>query len=107
MASSDFTKLVGSTLVKIVDEDIKEFDTSSLIQDGVVGLYFSAHWCPPCSSFTPVLATWYSKLTTGSLKGKLEVVFLSSDQSDEEFNSYFKTMPWCALPYSDRDKKVC
>ena len=108
MASGDvFANLIGSTLVKCENEKIVEFDTSSLMNDGVVCLYFSAHWCPPCRSFTPVLGTWYSKLTSGSLKGKLEVVFLSSDQSEEEFDSYFKTMPWCALPYSDRDKKVC
>ena len=21
-----------------------------------IGVYFSAHWCPPCKAFTPVLA---------------------------------------------------
>ncbi len=24
-----------------------------------VMLYFSAHWCPPCKRFTPVLSEWY------------------------------------------------
>ena len=107
MASGDvFTSLIGSTLVKYENETVKECETYSLTKEGVVGLYFSAHWCPPCRSFTPILATWYSKLTSGTLKGKFEVIFLSSDQSEEEFDSYFKTMPWCALPFSDRDKKV-
>ncbi len=23
-----------------------------------VVLYFSAHWCPPCKRFTPILSQW-------------------------------------------------
>jgi len=26
---------------------------------GVLGLYFSAHWCPPCRAFTPELLKEY------------------------------------------------
>ena len=28
----------------------------------VIGLYFSAHWCPPCKTFTPLLVKTYEKL---------------------------------------------
>lgn len=38
-----------------------------------VGLYFSAHWCPPCKGFTPELAKWYEAQTGpgGALAGKV------------------------------------
>merc|ERR1712070_1273990 len=76
-------------------------DTSTL--DGkVFGLYFSAHWCPPCRGFTPKLAEWYTK----SLKNKgLEIVFISSDKNEEAFKDYYKEQPWLALDYSNRKEK--
>jgi len=66
-----------------------------------IGLYFSAHWCPPCRGFTPKLAEWYS----GGLKEKMEIVFVSSDKDQGEFDSYFATMPWLALDYEKREAK--
>ena len=42
-----------------------------------VGIYFSAHWCPPCRNFTPVLAEFYNSVNQN---GKiLEIIFVSSD----------------------------
>ena len=42
-----------------------------------VGIYFSAHWCPPCRNFTPVLAEFYNAVNQN---GKIfEVIFVSSD----------------------------
>lgn len=68
-----------------------------------VGLYFSAHWCPPCRGFTPLLADTYKKLVTD---GKpFELVFVSSDRDEAQFKEYFGTMPWLALPYAERKKK--
>ena len=72
----------------------------------VLGLYFSAHWCPPCRGFTPKLADWYKKLTGGALKDKLEIVFVSSDRDEASFDLYYKDMPWLSLPFDERDAKV-
>lgn len=66
-----------------------------------IGLYFSAHWCPPCRGFTPQLAEWYNS----GLKDKMEIIFLSSDRDQESFDSYKKEMPWLALDYSKRAEK--
>jgi len=72
-----------------------EKPTSEILKDKVVGVYFSAHWCPPCRGFTPKLAEWYTK----DLKTKgMEIVFVSSDKDEGQFTSYYGEQPWVALP---------
>merc|ERR550532_421032 len=66
-----------------------------------IGIYFSAHWCPPCRGFTPKLADFYKS----GLKEKMEIVFVSSDRDKEAFDEYFGEMPWLALPYEKRAEK--
>ena len=68
-----------------------------------VGIYFSAHWCPPCRGFTPKLAEAYQKLKANGKE--LEIVFVSSDRDQHSFDEYFAEMPWLALPYEDRARK--
>merc|ERR1719231_1447567 len=83
------------------DGDVKTAD--ALAGKTTVGLYFSAHWCPPCRGFTPKLAKAY----TDSLKAKgMEIVFVSSDRDDEAFKDYFGEQPWLALPFAERDLKA-
>ena len=77
----------------------------SIPSAGVVGLYFSAHWCPPCRGFTPKLAETYTKIKEAGDK-PFEIVFISSDKDQEQFDSYFAEMPWLALPFEQRDLKA-
>lgn len=72
---------------------------SSLIGK-IVGLYFSASWCPPCHRFTPIFAGVYEELVS---KGDFEVVFVSSDNDEESFKDYFSKMPWLSIPFSDSE----
>ena len=71
-----------------------------------VGLYFSAHWCPPCRSFTPDLVEWYRKMKAGPKADSMELVFISSDRDEKSFDEYYAEMPWHALPFSNRERKV-
>jgi len=75
--------------------------TAEALSGKVVGIYFSAHWCPPCRGFTPVLAQWYND----NKDKNIEIVFVSSDQGQEAFDGYYADMPWLALPYADREQK--
>ncbi|XP_039156553.1 probable nucleoredoxin 1 [Eucalyptus grandis] len=66
-------------------------------------LYFSAHWCPPCRAFLPVLTEAYEKIK--ATDNAFELIFISSDKDQSAFNDYFAQMPWLALPFGDERKK--
>jgi thiol-disulfide isomerase/thioredoxin len=68
----------------------------------ILGLYFSAHWCPPCKAFTPKLADFYRNLKSGG-RDDFEIIFVSSDKSAAEFAAYARTMPWLAIDFERRD----
>lgn len=83
-------------------KDGKVSTAEALAGKEAIGIYFSAHWCPPCRGFTPKLAEWYNK----DLKAKgLEVVFVSSDRDEAAFKEYAAEQPWLSLPYDKRDLK--
>jgi len=64
-----------------------------------VGIYFGAHWAPPCRLFTPLLAEFYN--TVNSPNRKFEVIFCSNDGNEAAFDRNYAEMPWCAVPYTD------
>lgn len=67
--------------------------------------YFSAHWCPPCRGFTPELAKFYANHAESK---SFEIVFVSADQNESEFTSYFATMPWASVTWGTmRSLKSC
>lgn len=65
-----------------------------------LGIYFSAHWCPPCRGFTPKLVEFYKRRKELG-HDDFEIIFASSDQNQAEFDEYFGEMPWLALPFKD------
>jgi nucleoredoxin len=77
-------------------QEIKDSNT-------VIGLYFSAHWCPPCRRYTPMLAEKYQELRKEGKK--LEIIFVSSDRDENACKEYYAEHPWLLLDFADRDKK--
>jgi len=73
---------------------------NSLFSGKTIGLYFSAHWCGPCRKFTPTLAAFYNNRKAKGIDD-FEIIFVSADQDEGEFNEYYATMPWLALPFKD------
>ena len=68
-----------------------------------VGVYFSAHWCPPCRAFTPKLVAFRD-----GNRAAFEVVFVSADRSAEAQNKYMKDtgMKWPAVPFDAKSKSA-
>merc|ERR1712154_355490 len=87
--------LNGATLIK-ADGSKVEAD-KALENKDLVLYYFSAHWCPPCRQFTPMLADFY-----GEVSDELEIVFVSSDRLPEDMTSYMKKShgDWCAVEHN-------
>ena len=57
----------------------------------VLALYFSAHWCPPCRQFTPMLKSAFEEYKSSNpSSNKLSVVFISGDRSQDEMFSYMR-----------------
>merc|ERR1719316_1740851 len=97
--SSTLQTLFGETLLTMGGEK----PTAEVLQGKkYIGIYFSAHWCPPCRGFTPQLAVSYEEY----LQAKdLEIVFVSSDRDEKSFDEYYAEQPWVALPYGARNTK--
>merc|ERR1719164_217194 len=93
------TALLGESL----QSADKTVPTAEALKGKVVGLYFSAHWCPPCRGFTPKLGEYYKAYQAKGLP--VECVFVSSDKDEKAFDEYHGSMPWLALPFADRERK--
>jgi nucleoredoxin len=86
---------------KLVKADGTEVEASTGLADKeIVLFYFSAHWCPPCRQFTPMLKDFYQELM--DMEAKVEVVFVSSDRSQEDMANYMKESHgnWLAVQHN-------
>jgi len=98
--SNPVLEALGDTLV---GKEGSVSTADALKGKSVLGLYFSAHWCPPCRGFTPVLSKKYTALKEA---GKdFELVFVSSDRNQAAFDDYHKEMTFLAMPFPNRDGK--
>jgi nucleoredoxin len=93
-APFDIESLLGSKLLTKVGAPTKSTKTLMKGKE-LVALYFSASWCPPCKTFSPVLADFYNACAKD---GKLEIVYISSDRTVPDFEGYYSKMPWLSIP---------
>ena len=68
-----------------------------------MGIYFNSRSSDAKrGNETSKLVPIYEQITA-SKGGDFEVVFVSFDKNEEDFNAYFATMPWLAIPFSDAE----
>ena len=94
-------ELLGKELTNAKGEKI----SSAELNGKIIGLYFSAHWCPPCRQFTPKLVKFRDKLASDNKN--FEIVFISSDRTADDMAGYMNdtNMKWLALPFGSPFKK--
>ena len=87
---------------QLLGKDEKVVSADSVLEDKkIIAFYFSAHWCPPCRLFTPILAEFYSDLVTTAGE-PFEIVFVSSDKTPEDMMTYMKEShgEWLAVQHA-------
>jgi nucleoredoxin len=89
-------KVLGLKLVGKAGEVL----TTTFSHNPYTLLYFSASWCPPCRLFTPSLINFYKQVN--ATQKLVEIALVSRDRTEQDFDVYFKAMPWLALPYEER-----
>lgn len=90
------------TLTLVKADGTKKPSSEVFAGKDFICIYFSAHWCPPCRGFTPVLKDFYEEVEG------VEIVFVSSDQTEEAMNSYMKEShgDWWAVEFGSDAKKA-
>jgi len=61
----------------LFDSQGVEKEAGKELEGKLVGLFFSAQWCPSCRQFTPLLKQFYELLKRDG--EKFEIVFISRD----------------------------
>ena len=84
----------------VQDKLVKDKELSSYKPD-YWGIYFGAHWAPPCRKFNDDLKTFYEAVNKGQEKKFFEVIFVSFDGNEAHFDRHYSQHPWLALPYAD------
>ncbi|CAF4126946.1 unnamed protein product [Rotaria sordida] len=98
------TELLGEVLL-LFQEDKKQWVEILTKQlDGkIIALYFSSHQWSYCQEFTVKLARVYKNLYR-EINEKFDIIFISRDKCETEFDESIKEMPWKVLPFQDRKR---
>lgn len=91
---SDSAGLIALLPSKLNDAKGKSVPTPEAVKGKIVGLYFSAHWCPPCRAFTPSLVDFRNDNSE-----HFEIIFVSHDHSEKEKKEYIREarMKWYSV----------
>lgn len=104
MSHSLLSKLFEENLI-INDKQCTSIPYKEAIEtQKIIACYFSAHWCPPCRRFTPLLCDVFENWKENN--EKIQIVFISSDKNEKEFRTYFNNYhgDWLSLKFGTQQK---
>lgn len=87
--------------IPTVNRSGQEFSKKDLVRNKLIGLYFSGNWSPPCRRFTPVLIDAVGKINREYGSNSFDVVFISHDASQAEFDNHVELMPWYMVAFDN------
>ena len=91
--------LFGATLV---DPQGRPVVLEEVLGNGkYVGIYVGAEWASACAPFVAALKRVYDRVNERTMLPTLEVVYVSADKDQEQFDAYMRTAPWLAVPFSE------
>ena len=98
-AGNSIASLVKGDLVASKNGVLRPYLDAEFEKKKLIGLYFSAHWCPPCRKFTPNLVAFYNK--NAAAHPEFEILFVSNDKTGPAMEGYMQEerMPWPAVSY--------
>ncbi|NLB54858.1 MAG: redoxin domain-containing protein [Lentisphaerae bacterium] len=96
-SESELEKMFGPELINLAGEKVPV----SELEGKTLGILFTAHWCPPCRAFSPVLVDVYNSLMKDG--AEFEIIQVSADRNAGEMQAYMKDikMPWLALSFGN------
>lgn len=88
-------------VVRNTSHGLEEVSPYEIEKPEVVAFYFAAHWCPPCRTFTPILASMYRKLMIEAVP--IEIVFISWDENVDVMKGHMQEShaDWLAVAFED------
>ena len=84
--------------------EIREKNVNEVIAPSVkiIGLFFSAQYCPPCLKMMDIVKDFYQEYNKS--KKELEIVLVGCDKNEKEYINHVKSMPWLwSIPFDDQE----
>ena len=104
--NTSIESIIGNQFVQKCGQTEREKEETSLTEAAsmehlaglkYVGLFFSAEWCPPCKHMLQPLKNFYTDVNME--ERTMEILLVSSDRSQQEWQRHYSTMPWMALTF--------
>jgi len=100
--SGELAAALAGKLMIVKGKSLVSWPREKIENARFLAIYYSAHWCPPCRSFTPELVAAYKEIK--AKHPEFEVVFVSSDKDAEAMKDYMTEygMEWPALRFDSK-----